>query len=474
MAVAAAQARISAQIVLNRQQCSLHSCESAESTNSQSHTRLLGLSSESDSARSRVHCWCLSAEPVGTELSHVAPLGCTTSAHHSIDTLPTELIQRSTLPGRNVAILQRLCRLANHHSTSITTVSSAAAFVSNQLSTRSAMTTHATDAVAWTADTAVINVLVVGLGIVGKAVLDGLLAPANKNRATAYALVRPSTSHDTAKSTLVDTYTQRGVHILEGDLNDDIATLTHTLATAHIHTIVSTVGFGQYLSQLRLLDAAKAANVRHFFPSDYGFDTPLVGSGTTLDGMLAPKLTVQRAVMDSGLDYTVVCTGAFTETTLGSPLFGVDLKASVITAPGIFNNMMQFTSIIDIAHNVAHAVLNPSVSRNSSIYLGEPLSYQQVADTIDTVSTTPLVRRVRTTEQALAILRDTPSDYASRFIPVIDAQKGVSWPIEQTYAYQHLPGYTITTLQQLAGAAVDGAKSAQELSTVQSKAAERS
>ena len=331
------------------------------------------------------------------------------------------------------------------------------------------MTTHADRA----ADSTVLNVLVVGTGVVGKAVLSGLLVPANSNRVRAFALIRPAALLDAEKRAVVDLYQQRGVQILEGDLNDDIASLTQTLYAAHINTVVSTVGFGQYMTQLRLLEAAKAAGVRHFLPSEYGFDIPLVGPGSTLDGVLGPKHVVQRAVIDSGLDYTIVYTGGFTEFLLGSPLFGVDLKAGVITAPGAFSNYMNFTAIVDITNIVTDAVLRPEVSRDKAVYLGEKLSYQQIADTIDSVSATPLVRQVRTTEEALAVLKETPADYAARFVPVIDAQKGVWWPVEQTYAYQQLPGYKITTLRQLVEPAVSGAQTAKALSTVQAKAAAR-
>ena len=330
--------------------------------------------------------------------------------------------------------------------------------------------TTLTDSTAGNAGIA--NVLVVGFGVVGKAVLDGLLAPVHADRISAYALVRPASLLDATKRAVVDGYKAKGVRVLEGDLSGEPATLAQTLSAAHINTVISTVGFGQYLLQLRLLEAAKTAGVKHFIPSEFAFDIPLVGSNTTLEAVLGPKLVVQRAVISSGLDYTFVCTGGFTEYMLSSPLFGVDLRNEVVTAPGSFSNCMTFTSIVDISNLVADAVINPQ-ARNKTIYLGEPLSYQQIADTIDSVSSKPLERRVRTSEEALTILKADPADYKTRFIPVVDAQKGVWWPVEQTYAFQHKPGYSITTLQQLVQQAVMHAQSGPVLDTVQSKAATR-
>ena len=58
---------------------------------------------------------------------------------------------------------------------------------------------------------------------------------------------------------------------------------------------------------MRLLEAAEAAGVCHFLPSEYAIDLPLLQRGSTLDA-----LAVRQAVIDSGLDYTFVVTGGFT------------------------------------------------------------------------------------------------------------------------------------------------------------------
>ena len=81
-------------------------------------------------------------------------------------------------------------------------------------------------------------------------------------------------------------------------------------------------------------------------------------------------------------------TGGFTEYLLGSPLFGLDLRAGAITAPGSYAHAMQFSSAVDIGRLIAHAVTNPA-ARNQSIYLNKPLSYAAIADAVDGVSARP-------------------------------------------------------------------------------------
>lgn len=71
--------------------------------------------------------------------------------------------------------------------------------------------------------------------------------------------------------------------------------------------------------QLALVKAAKEAGVTRFIPSEYGVDP----SKNTPFGFYAPKLKVQQAIKDAGLEYILYGNGLFTDADL-IPEFGFD------------------------------------------------------------------------------------------------------------------------------------------------------
>ncbi len=54
----------------------------------------------------------------------------------------------------------------------------------------------------------------------------------------------------------------------------------------------------------RVLAAAKAAGVKWFIPSEFGFDLDKEGKGGALGPLYDPKIDMREAVRKSGLDYT--------------------------------------------------------------------------------------------------------------------------------------------------------------------------
>ena len=287
-----------------------------------------------------------------------------------------------------------------------------------------------------------INVLVTGYGNIGTPILKALTTSEYKDRIQAFVLIRPASLSDPQKQPAIDVVRAlSGVTILEGDLDADVPALTALLKQAKIQTIVSVVGGAQIGKQLPLIEAAKAAGVRHFLPSEFGVDTELLPIAGTLTPMLQGKKGVQQAVKAAGLDQTLVFVGGFSEFLVNSPFFGVDLQRGVIEAPASLDAKISTTPVEEIGWLVAAAVVEPQ-ARNASLYSGEPVSFKQVADLVDAARGKPLERRVRTVEEAQKAIDKNPYDFSARFVSAVADGKGCWWPVSQTYAAKFHPEHT--------------------------------
>ena len=228
----------------------------------------------------------------------------------------------------------------------------------------------------------------------------------------------PSLSDPSKKQAIDQVRALGGVTILEGDLEAGVPALTAMLKEAKIQTVVSVVGGLQVAQQLPLVEAAKAAGVRHFIPSDFAFDTDAV----PVDGMwgpyVQPKKVVQQAVRAAGLDYTRFFVGVFTEFLVTAPIAGVDLQRGQIAAPGSWEAKVNTTALDEVGWLVAAAVVDPQ-ARNASVYCGESVSFKQLADLPDAVRGKPLERRIRTVEEAQQAIYKNSDDFSARLVGTV-------------------------------------------------------
>jgi len=102
-----------------------------------------------------------------------------------------------------------------------------------------------------------------------------------------------------------------GVHTLKTDYT--VASLAPLLASSHIDAVVSTLhGPALREAQIALIDAAKAAGVKRFVPSEFGSDTtnPKV---LEILGLLAEKkqaVDYLKTKEGGGFEWTSLITGA--------------------------------------------------------------------------------------------------------------------------------------------------------------------
>ena len=305
-----------------------------------------------------------------------------------------------------------------------------------------------------------LNVLVTGYGNLGAVLLRTLTAEPFKSKMRVFLLVRPASYADPAKRATIDQFTPLGVTLLQGDAeNTPVPELTTLLRNAGIHAIVSVVGFQQLVSgQLSLIQAAKAAGVDRYFPSEFGVDGHAMGKDATtgpLGQLITSKMTVQDAVKESGLAQTIVLNGGFAEFIVNTPMFGVKVPERATIAPGSFDTVITLTSLKDVAAAVGYALLDPA-TRNASIHIGEPLSYGQITDALEAATGAKFTRTVRTKAEAQAMYAANPYDFEARFAEAFMDGKGMQWPANECYLKKKHSDYKTTDFATLSKQMLQG------------------
>ena len=188
-------------------------------------------------------------------------------------------------------------------------------------------------------------------------------------------LVRSRKVNNDKKQQQLDILESLGAKLVEGDLNDR---LSLEKACTGVDTIVSAVsGWDDVVvtGQLNLLQAAKKVGVSHFMPSDYSYDYFKIQLG---DNYLSDfRIKVAQAVKESGLDYTFIMNGIFTEVFL-SPFFHVfDFEAGTAEYWGDGDTKFDVTTIDDTAKYTAEAVVDPRAVNTSFQVAGDQVSMKE-------------------------------------------------------------------------------------------------
>lgn len=207
-------------------------------------------------------------------------------------------------------------------------------------------------------------ILVAGAtGFLGREICRRLLAEGRAVR----ALVRRTS--DPAVVTSLDVM---GAEIVEGDLRDRPSLDRACGGTTTVITSASTTRSRQegesiestdQRGQLDLVDAARAAWVRHYVYVSYS------GAVGVDDPLTVAKRGVERAVRESGITYTILRPTFFMEWL--SPALGFDAANGRVTIYGSGENRISWISLADVAEFAVRSIDAPA-ARNAVIELGGP------------------------------------------------------------------------------------------------------
>jgi len=172
-----------------------------------------------------------------------------------------------------------------------------------------------------------------------------------------------------------------GITLVKGDLRNPDSLQT---ACQGVETVITTVSAlpvsytpGQNDIQhvdlegtKSLIDAAKAAGVKHFIYTSFNLnaDFPLSNA----------KHEVEAYVETSGMNYTILRPSYFMEAWL-SPMVGFDVANAKATIYGNGDQLISWISFLDVVSFVVESVTSPA-ARNTVLALGgpEPVSPNQV------------------------------------------------------------------------------------------------
>ena len=285
------------------------------------------------------------------------------------------------------------------------------------------------------------SILVLGAGELGMAMLRSLARRADPvSGISVAALLRPSTidSKDPAKQTNIAELRSLGIELLPGDLAEQPE---ESLAAVfgRFHTVISCTGFvGGSGVQLKLARAALKAEVKRYFPWQFGVDYDVIGRGSPQD-LFDEQLDVRDLLRSQDrTEWVIVSTGMFTSF-LFEPSFGVvDLGRNTVNALGSWDNGVTMTTADDIGALTTEIVFAEPRIVDQIVYLaGDTVTYRQLADTIDELLDLNVDRIVWSVPDLKRELADDPGDSIKKYRAVFAEGKGVAWDTSQTFNAQH-------------------------------------
>jgi hypothetical protein len=146
--------------------------------------------------------------------------------------------------------------------------------------------------------------------------------------------------------------------------------------------VISTIGPAGLESQKLLIDAAVAAGVQRFIPSDFGVCT--TSSKVLTLPLYSTLASIRHYLMDkaatSALSYTILAPGSFLEYFLLSPMV-VDFKNHAVAFIDGGNNRVSATTISSAGRAVCGILTSFDKTKNRVVYATETiLTQKQILD----------------------------------------------------------------------------------------------
>lgn len=283
------------------------------------------------------------------------------------------------------------------------------------------------------------SILVLGAGELGTPILRELTNPKwGHSRVT--LLLRPTTiaTTDPQKKSELAAFRDLGIHFLPGDLVNSSASELAELFK-DFHTVIGAAGYiAGPGTQLKLTHAALQAGVPRYFPWQFGVDYDVIGRGSAQE-VFDEQLDVRALLAaQTRTEWVIISTGVFTSF-LFAPFFGVvDTGTPAVHALGSLENRITVTTVEDVGRLTVEIMHAEPRIRNDIVYTaGDTLSYNQLADIVESVLGRPVQRDAWDLPTLQAQLAKDPENPGNKYAVVFAKGKGVAWDPEQTFNVQH-------------------------------------
>jgi hypothetical protein len=284
------------------------------------------------------------------------------------------------------------------------------------------------------------NVLVIGAGELGLAVLEALAAHPKRSGVRLSVLLRQATLDTAApeKRRKITHLQSLNVHFEAADVElataEDLAPIL-----GKYHTVVSCTGMELPSgTQTKLARAALRGGVKRYFPWQFGMDYDLIGEGSSQD-LFDEQLEVRKILRaQSEVDWVIVSTGLFMSFLFLTAFGIVDLKQRTVRALGSWDNKITVTTPRDIGRVTAEVVLDPrQVQRQVAFVAGDTVTYAQVGDILDAhygggEEEEPFKRELWDLDTLRRQLAEEPDSVLVKYRETFAHGVGVAWDMEGT------------------------------------------
>lgn len=284
------------------------------------------------------------------------------------------------------------------------------------------------------------SILVLGAGELGAALLQALSEQRAPSPTGVSVLLRPTADarQTSKKAEQMKALEEMAVDIVHADL---AAAPVEELAAifGEFSTVVCCTGFvGGPGTQRKITEAVLLAGVDRYIPWQFGVDYDVIGRGSGQDAW-DEQLDVRDMLRaQEQTRWIIVSTGMFTSF-LFEPSFGlVDLDRDRVHALGRWENRLTVTTPDDIGRLTA-AILSSSPRIDNQIVsvAGDTISYDELADIVDSVSDRKVERILWTIPELRSHLTSHPDDIMAKYRLAFAREDGVSWRKEETFNAEH-------------------------------------
>lgn len=296
------------------------------------------------------------------------------------------------------------------------------------------------------------NMLVLGAGELGMALLRQLAPRRNHARTPLVVLVSPqSLTHPTAvQRQTASALAALGVRMVGFDL----AGCTEAALSAQLqpfHTVINCTGFvAGPGTQLKLTRAALDAGVQRYFPWQFGVDYDIVGTGSGQPVFDEQYDVRQLLRAQNRTEWVIVSTGMFTSF-LFEPAAGlVDFDAGIVRGLGSWDTQVTVTTPDDIGMlTTAILMEEPRIVNQIVRVASDTVSYGQLAAIVDAVTGRQFRRELLTPALLAAACAANPGDTMARYRLAFGRGDGMWWDKAATYnAQRAIPTTGITAWLQ--------------------------
>ncbi|KAJ3085240.1 hypothetical protein HK102_000190 [Quaeritorhiza haematococci] len=159
---------------------------------------------------------------------------------------------------------------------------------------------------------------------------------------------------------LADEFTKKGAQFVELNNAEDHNELVQAFKGIQV-VIMAIGGFNMLEVQTRYINAAKEAGVKRIYPTEFGIES----AKHTGHPVMKMKADTFEVLKKSGLEYTIVSTGLFTE--FFPWLISLDKSAKTALIQGTGDESISTTPLAVIGQVVAQSINKPE-SKNSTVF----------------------------------------------------------------------------------------------------------